>query len=285
MDRFCKSYLCGLTPNPCIDCNRYLKFNALQKRRKELGFDYVATGHYARRIYNDQSLKYMLYRGKDVSKDQGYVLYHLDQDTLAHMLFPLGDLKKTEVRAIAEKAGFINAHKHESQDICFVPDGDYSSFIEQYYGAKSNEGSIVDTAGNILGSHNGIINYTVGQRRGLGIAAKEPLYVIKKDALTNSITVGFKDELFISRVIARDINLIDEDPWFEPRALQIKPNYRAGFSSAKVYCKTLSYEGCEEMCIIAELDKPIQACSPGQALVIYDGDHVVGGGTICEDIQ
>ena len=182
IDRFCASYLAGKTPNPCIDCNRYVKFAALQERRRELGYDYVATGHYACRAYNDETGRYELRRGVDANKDQSYVLFHLSQDTLAHMLFPLGELTKPEVRALAEEHGFINASKAESQDICFVPDGDYASFIERREGRAFQPGDIVDRDGKVLGRHEGLARYTIGQRKGIGVAAPEPLYVFAKDA-------------------------------------------------------------------------------------------------------
>ena len=176
---FCDAYLGGRTPNPCIDCNRFLKFEALQQRRRAMGLDYVATGHYARRRWDAATERWQLLRASDKSKDQSYVLYHLTQDTLAHMLFPLGELTKGEVREMARAHGFVTAEKPESQDICFVPDGDYAGFIEGRCGADTafSPGEIVDREGRVLGGHAGLIRYTIGQRKGIGVAAREPLYV------------------------------------------------------------------------------------------------------------
>ena len=177
MDRFVDAYEHGCTPNPCIDCNRYLKFDKMLQRMRELEYDYIVTGHYARIEYDEEKGRYLLKKAVDDTKDQSYVLYMLTQEQLAHISLPLGGLRKTEVREIAEKNGFVNARKHDSQDICFVPDGDYAKFIEQYTGRKSKPGEFVDTEGNVLGKHKGIIHYTLGQRRGLGIPAASRLYV------------------------------------------------------------------------------------------------------------
>ena len=225
---FCDAYLEGRTPNPCIACNRFLKFESLQQRRRELGFDYVATGHYARRRWDAATGRWQLLRACDPAKDQSYVLYHLTQDTLAHMLFPLGELTKGEVRELARARGFVTAAKPESQDICFVPDGDYAGFIEGRCGADTafNPGEIVDREGRVLGEHAGLIRYTIGQRKGIGVAEREPLYVLGKDASANRLIVGFRDELLSSGVVARDVNLIGGDAWEAPREVQVKTHYR-----------------------------------------------------------
>ena len=273
IDRFCDAYLTGRTPNPCIDCNRYVKFEALQQRRRDLGFDYVATGHYARRRFNEATGRYELLRGLDANKDQSYVLFHLTQDTLAHMLFPLGELEKHEVRALAEAHGFINAHKAESQDICFVPDGDYASFIERHTGATFEPGPIVNRAGTVLGAHNGLIHYTVGQRKGIGVAAKEPLYVFAKDAERNELVVGTDAETLCEGIEVDDVNFIARACLDEPAHFTVKAHYRQAARPASI-------EQTSATNVRITFDEPQRACAAGQAAVVYDGDTVVCGGTI-----
>ena len=273
IDRFCDEYLHGRTPNPCIDCNRYVKFDALQKRRRQLEFDYVATGHYARRAFDEETGRYLLKRGLDPKKDQSYVLFHLTQDTLAHMLFPLGELTKPEVRELAREAGFGNAEKSESQDICFVPDGDYAGFIERRCGRAFGPGPIVDMQGKEIGQHLGIDRYTIGQRKGLGVAAGEPLFVFRKDAATNTLVVGTDAETRETTVRARDVNLISVPSITEPVRVSAKTHYRM---KAQPGWARMTDDGTLEM----TFDSPQRAAAPGQALVLYDGDVVVGGGTI-----
>ena len=186
MSRFAESYLCGKTPNPCIECNRYVKFDKMLRRAMELGYDYIATGHYAICEYDEEKCRHILKRPADRSKDQTYVLYSLTQEQLAHTLFPLGGLEKKQVRDIAEKAGLVNSNKPDSQDICFVPDGKYAEFIKKFTGAEISCGNFTDMNGNILGEHKGIINYTIGQRKGLGISLGKPAYVIRKDISENT---------------------------------------------------------------------------------------------------
>ena len=272
VDRFCEAYLEGRTPNPCIDCNRFLKFEALQQRRRELGFDYVATGHYARRSFDPETGRYLLRKGLDSKKDQSYVLYHLTQDHLAHMLFPVGELEKTQVRAVAHEAGLENADKLESQDICFVPDGDYAAFIHERTGVDFTPGPIVNEAGETLGTHKGLVHYTIGQRKGLGIAAGEPLFVLKKDVSTNSLVVGPASSAGFTEVSAGDVNLISCERIDAPMEVTAKVNYRALPRKAVV-----RMEGNK---LVACFDEPLRAVAPGQALVLYQDDVVVGGGTI-----
>lgn len=279
MDRFCDAYLHGRTPNPCIDCNRYLKFAALQRRRAQLGYDYVATGHYARRVYDGASGRYRLLRGLDPAKDQSYVLYHLTQDDLAHMLFPLGELTKARVREIAAEHAFGNAEKAESQDICFVPDGDYVAFIERYLAFRTLSGAeafcsgdIVDCGGKVLGRHRGLIHYTIGQRKGIGVAAPEPLYVLAKDAARNELVVGLRHELGVTEVRANDVNLISVAQIDAPLRVQAKTHYRQTAQPAWA-----AMDGDE---LVVTFDEPVARPAAGQALVLYDGDAVVGGGTI-----
>lgn len=279
IDRFCAAYKRGATPNPCIDCNRYLKFEALQRRRRELGLDAVATGHYARRAFDESTGRWQLLRARDGAKDQSYVLYHLTQDTLAHLLFPLGELTKAEVRALARARGFGNAEKAESQDICFVPDGDYAGFIERRCGGIDDAvafqpGEIVDRAGRVLGEHRGLIHYTVGQRKGIGVAAREPLYVFAKDMEANRLVVGTAAEVQVSSVTARDVNFIAVDCLEAPCSVQVKTHYRQ-----RPVAATARQIGPDELAIV--FDEPQRACAPGQAAVLYDGEVVIGGGTIC----
>ena len=272
---FCDAYLGGRTPNPCIDCNRFLKFEALQQRRRAMGLDYVATGHYARRRWDAATERWRLLRASDPAKDQSYVLYHLTQDTLAHMLFPLGELTKDEVREMARAHGFVTAEKPESQDICFVPDGDYAGFIAGRCGADTafSPGEIVDREGRVLGEHAGLIRYTIGQRKGIGVAAREPLYVLGKDAFANQLIVGFKDELLSSGVVACDVNLISGGVLEGPREVQVKTHYRQRPVPA-----VAEQTGPDELTVT--FDEPQRAAAPGQAAVLYKVDIVLGGGTI-----
>ena len=273
IDRFCNSYLNGETPNPCIDCNRHIKFAALQKRRRELGYDYVSTGHYVRRHYNERSGRYEIKCGLDANKDQSYVLFHLDQDTLAHMLFPLGELTKQEVRELAAGRGFANADKPESQDICFVPDGDYASFIRKRTGRVFETGPIVDRDGKLLGQHNGLIHYTIGQRKGIGVAASEPLYVFAKDVATNRLVVDTNERTLCEGVEVRDVNFVARESIDRPDRFLVKTHYRQAARPALV-------EQTGDASVRIRFDSPQRACAPGQAAVVYDGDTVVCGGTI-----
>lgn len=273
MDRFVDAYEHGATPNPCIDCNRYLKFDKMFQRMRELEYDYIVTGHYARVEYDEEKNRYLLKKAVDDTKDQSYVLYMLTQEQLAHISLPLGELRKTEVREIAEKHGFVNARKHDSQDICFVPDGDYAKFIEQYTGRKSIPGDFVDTEGNILGKHKGIIHYTLGQRRGLGIPAASRLYVCDISPKTNQVVLGNNEDLFHSELTATKVNLISCESLKEPMRLKAKIRYRHPEQEAVAW-------QTEDGVLHVRFDKPQRAITRGQAVVLYDGDIVVGGGVI-----
>ncbi len=273
MDRFVAAYERGATPNPCIDCNRYLKFGRLYRRAQELGYDYVATGHYARITQDPRSGRYLLQKAVDPDKDQSYVLYAMTQEQLAHTIFPLGSLQKSTVRAIAERQGFVNARKHESQDICFVPDGRYADFIERYAAHAYPPGDFVDTAGHVLGRHQGIIRYTIGQRKGLGISAPAPLYVLRIDPVQNTVTLGTDEELYSRALTATDINLISVPAIEGTMRLQARIRYR---QPAQWACVTQPDADTLRVCF----DAPQRAITPGQAVVLYDGDTVVGGGTI-----
>ncbi len=273
IDRFANAYKCGFTPNPCIDCNRYIKFERLIDRANQLQFEYVATGHYAIIEQDKESGRFLLKKAVDETKDQSYVLYSLTQDQLSKTLFPLGHLKKSEVREIALENGFINAKKHDSQDICFIKNGNYAQFIEEYLGEKFENGNFVDYQGNILGEHKGIIRYTVGQRKGLGISNTNPLYVCKKDIENNTIVVGEKKELYTKSLFAKDINLIAYKSIEKPIRVKAKIRYKH-----KEQWATL--EQISENRVDLEFDSPQPAITMGQAVVFYDGDIVIGGGTI-----
>ena len=273
IDKFTRTYIEGATPNPCIDCNRYLKFDRLLKRALELEFDYVATEHYARIEFDEASGRFLLKKGKDVKKDQSYVLYCLSQFQLSHTLFPLGDYEKTEIRAIAEENGFVNAKKHDSQDICFIPDGDYASFIEKRTGLTFHEGDFVDESGKKLGTHRGLIRYTVGQRRGLGLALPEPMYVKKKDLEENKVILSKNSGLFSKSLDANDVNLISCERIERPMRVKARVRYNQKEQWATVV-------QTDEDTLHIEFDEPQRAIAKGQAAVLYDGEYVVGGGTI-----
>ena len=273
MERFVHAYECGATPNPCIDCNRYLKFDKLFQRMRELGRDYIVTGHYARTEYDSSSGRFLLKKAADASKDQSYVLYTLTQEQLAHVSFPLGNLQKAEVRHIAEENGFVNARKHDSQDICFVPDGDYAGFIEQYTGHSSDPGDFIDTKGNVIGRHRGIIHYTHGQRRGLGIPAAGRLYVCDILPNTNQVILGSEQDLFCSELTAGEVNLISCESIPEPIRIKAKIRYRHPEEPA------IAWQTPDGK-LHVKFDRPQRAITRGQAVVLYDEDVVVGGGVI-----
>ena len=273
MDRFVEAYENGCTPNPCIDCNRYLKFDKMFHRMQEIGYDYIVTGHYARVEYDENRGRYLLKKAVDDTKDQSYVLYMLTQEQLAHVKLPLGGLRKDQVRVIAEEHGFINARKHDSQDICFVPDGDYAKFIEKYTGKKTPEGDFVDKEGNYIGRHKGIIHYTIGQRRGLGIPAASRLYVCEISPKTNTVVLGDNADLFSSEFEADSVNLISVDNLSEPKRVTAKIRYRHKEQPATAW-------QTPDGILHVKFDEPQRAITKGQAVVMYDGDEVVGGGVI-----
>ena len=269
--KFIESYENGITPNPCIDCNRYMKFDKLYERAKTLGCDYIVTGHYAR--IEEQAGKFVLKKALDETKDQSYVLYFMTQDQLVHTMFPIGSMQKTEVRAIAEESGFVNADKPDSQDICFVPNGDYASVIELQTGKESAEGNFVDKQGNNLGRHKGVIHYTIGQRKGLGVSSTEPLYVCNICPKDGNVVLGSNDDLFSREADVSDFNWISgEVPGSEFRC-KAKIRYRQPEQWV-----TVIPTGADTVHIV--FDEPQRAITPGQAAVFYDGDTVLGGGTI-----
>ena len=272
MNRFVCAYESGATPNPCIDCNRYIKFAKLLSCAETMGIDYVVTGHYAKVEKSAETGRFLLKKAADTAKDQSYVLYTLTQEQLARVLFPLGEFKKGEVRAIAEENGFVNAKKHDSQDICFVPDGDYAAFIERYTGKHGEDGDFLDTAGNVIGRHRGVIRYTIGQRKGLGAFCK-PMYVCAKDPGKNTVILGENSDLFTSELTAGDVNLISVQSIEGEMRVKAKVRYRQAEQWATVTQTDKTH-------VRLVFDQPQRAIAKGQAVVFYDGDCVVGGGTI-----
>ncbi len=275
ISKFIKTYENGATPNPCLDCNRYLKFGALYEKARALGCEYIATGHYAVCVQDGGTGRYVLKKAADPGKDQSYVLYSLSQEVLSHCVFPLGAYTKSEIREIARENGFVNYRKKESQDICFVPDGDYAAFIEKESGRCYPPGDFVTTNGETVGRHNGIIRYTIGQRKGLGVSYRVPLYVCKKDIAGNRVILTEGSELFSKEVAAGDINLVSVDRIEDGMRVLARTRYNMKEQPAAAF-------QTGENTIKVIFDEPQRAATPGQALVLYSGDTVVGGGTILE---
>lgn len=271
MDRFARSYQRGETPNPCIDCNRYMKFRRMLCLADELGIWYVATGHYARRAWDGE--RWLLKKGLDRDKDQSYFLYHLKQTYLEHFQLPLGELTKAQVRQIAAEQGFGNAKKKDSQDICFVPDGDYGAFLDRYTGHSCGTGHYMDAGGAVLGTHRGHTHYTIGQRKGLELAMGRRVYVTGKDVERNWVYIGDNEDLFSRALEAVDLNLIACDAI--PSPLRCTAKIRHSRSEAAAVA-----EQTGEDTLRVTFDRPQRAIAPGQSVVLYDGDVVIGGGTI-----
>ncbi len=272
VEPFIRAYEQGLTPNPCIFCNCNLKFSWLLDRAEELGFDFVVTGHYARLQKDTATGRTLLMKAPDQNKDQSYFLAGLNQHQLSHSLFPLGELSKAEVREIAEARGFLNARKKDSQDICFIPDGDYKAFMERYTGKTYPGGDFLDITGKVLGRHQGAVGYTLGQRKGLGLSMGAPVYVCGKNMAANTVTVGPEERLFAKTLWAENCNFIPFDSLTEPLRVTAKARSRHGAQPATVYPA--------ENGIRVEFDAPQRAITPGQAVVLYDGDIVIASGTI-----
>ena len=270
---FCKEYGKGRTPNPCIRCNRYIKFGIFLKKAKELGADYIATGHYAKIEYNQDKKKYLLKKGVDPKKDQSYVLYTMTQKQLKQTLMPLGEFTKEKIRAIAQELDLPVAERSESQEICFIPDNNYPKFLQKYLQEAARPGPILDREGNILGEHRGILFYTIGQRKRVGLSAKEPLYVIAIDKKKNAIVVGKKEEVYTKKLIAASVHYIAlEKP---EDSMEVKAKVRYLHQAAEAVLSPLTGERAR-----VEFREPQWAITPGQAVVFYDGDTVIGGGTI-----
>lgn len=271
MERFVRDYRLGKTPNPCIECNRYIKFKEMENKLAELSADFIATGHYAK--IEKVGDRYFLTKPKDKAKDQTYVLYMLSQQTLSHTLFPLGDLSKEEVRKIAEQNGFSNANKPDSQDICFVPDGDYAKFITGYDHLPLSIGNFVDGSGKVLGTHKGTEKYTIGQRKGLGMGFGKPMFVVKKDIENKSVILGDEELLFTKRIIVNSATFSAFDTLTAPIKCSGKIRYRQREEQCTIH-------PLDENTVLAEFENPQRAPAPGQAAVFYDGDTLLGGGTI-----
>ncbi|MDT4966315.1 MAG: tRNA-uridine 2-sulfurtransferase [Acidobacteriota bacterium] len=276
---FINSYLSGETPIPCVACNSRLKFASLDRLAASLGCDKVATGHYARVEHDAAANRYRLFRGRNLQKDQSYFLWELTQEQLSRSMFPLGELSKPEVREVARNHSLAVAEKAESQEICFVPDGDYAGFIDRYLDAENEsqrlpgEGEIVSTSGEVLSKHDGMHRYTIGQRRGIGISNERPLYVISIDAQKNRVVVGSQEELLSSDFVAAGVNWIAFDEPTEPVCAEVRVRYRHTAAPAKI---TPLENGRARI----SFDEPQRAITPGQATVFYRGDEVVGGGWI-----
>lgn len=279
VEPFVQSYLSGETPIPCVACNSRLKFASLDRMAVSLGCDKVATGHYARVEYDKAANRYRLFRGKNHWKDQSYFLWELTQDQLSRAWFPLGEMLKEEVRDIARGAKLYTAEKQESQEICFVPDGKYSEFIDRYLDHEDRMdempagGEIVSSSGDVVGAHTGIHRYTIGQRRGLGIAHEKPLYVVQIERAKNQIIVGEADELESVEFIAKGVNWVAFDTPSEPVRAEVKVRYRHDPAIATIHPLPDAHARIV-------FDEPQRAITPGQATIFYNGDEVVGGGWI-----
>lgn len=275
IDCFSDYYEKGLTPNPCIECNKHIKFGALLQEALNLGCDYIATGHYSRIAKDKISGKYALIRPEDRKKDQTYVLWRLTQNQLSHILMPLGDYKKDEVRVIAEEYGFLSAKAKESQDICFVPDGDYAKFLKTFCGVNFFEGDYVDINGNFLGKHLGHQNYTIGQRKGLGIALGKPQFVINKDAKSNKVVLSDEEYLFKKRVYVTEVNIMSGE-----KTAVFNCTAKCRYSAKDIPCRV---EMIDENSAVLEFSEAVRAPSYGQSAVFYDGEVLLGGGIISKE--
>jgi tRNA-specific 2-thiouridylase len=273
--KFVDEYLSGRTPNPCVDCNKYLKFGRLPEKALAAGYDYIATGHYARAERDPASGRFLLRKAADESKDQSYALYSMTQEQLARTFFPLGELRKSEVREIAAARGFRNAAKGESQDICFVPDGNYADFIERRTERSFGGGKFLDEKGGVIGEHGGFIRYTIGQRRGLGMGFSRRKFVVAKDCARNTVTLGDEQSLYSKALYADGVNLIAAGKLEGKARVTARVRYRQKEAWAVA-------EMAGDDIIRVEFDEPQRSIAAGQAVVLYDGDVVFGGGTIRE---
>jgi tRNA-specific 2-thiouridylase len=270
---FCEEYLQGRTPNPCVRCNQLIKFGDLLRQAQSMGFDYLATGHYARIQYDRQRQRYLLYRGQDRSKDQSYFLYLLNQEQLAHSLFPLGGYSKADIRTIAGAMELTVAEKSESQEICFVTDDDYARLVEDRYPGSARPGPILNRQGEVLGQHRGLLHYTVGQRRGLRLAQGYPVYVLALDSRRNAVVVGRNEEVFANGCSVVQLNWIAVENLTQPLEVEAQIRYKAQPTRAMIRPR-------RDGSVQVEFGEAVRAVTPGQAIVFYEGDVVVGGGTI-----
>ena len=277
VDYFVRSYEEGLTPNPCVQCNRHLKFRYFLEEAQKLGYDHIATGHYARIRHDDKTGRFLLCKAADESKDQSYFLSCLNQEQLSRAHFPLGELTKEEARKIAQAQDLVTAKKKDSQDICFVPDGDYVAFMKRYTGKDYAPGKYLDLGGKVVGKHCGAVCYTLGQRKGLGIALGAPVYVCSKDMQANTVTVGPESALFATTLLANSWSWFPFEALKEPLRVMAKARYRHIPQPATVYPMDNGFAK-------VVFDTPQRAITPGQTVALYDGDMVVGGGIIT-DVQ
>lgn len=274
IDYFIEEYQKGRTPNPCIACNRYVKWESMLQKSLQIGADYIATGHYARIIKDEKTARYMMKQSKTLAKDQSYALYNLTQYQLEHTLMPLGDYTKDEVRAIAKEIGLAVATKPDSQEICFVPDKDYARYIEEATGKKANKGKFVTKEGKVLGEHKGIIHYTIGQRKGLGLSLGKPIFVCEINAKTNTVVLGDDEDLFTDTVYANTLNFMP----FERLEGKMKVYAKIRYSHEGAPCTIERVDDDLLKCVFEEKQRAI---TPGQAIVLYDEkQEVIGGGTI-----
>lgn len=274
IDDFIDCYANCKTPNPCIECNKYMKFGFMYEKAKELGCNYIATGHYAKTEYSEEYGRWVLKKSKAGKKDQSYVLWNIPKELIEHVLFPLADFEtKEEIRDIAREANLKVANKPDSEDICFVPDGNYKKFLENNSSIRPKQGNIVNLSGEVLGKHTGLYNYTIGQRKGLGISYKEPLFVLGFDKQKNEVIVGEEDKLYKKEIIVKDINLLLVDEIENWMNVTVKTRYSSKEASAKIMQ--------DDNTIKVVFDEPQRAITPGQSAVFYVGDIVLGGGKIC----
>ncbi len=273
IDNFINCYSNCKTPNPCIECNKYMKFGIMHQKAQEIGCDYIATGHYAKTEYSDKYNRWVLKKSKAGKKDQSYVLWNIPKDLIEHVVFPLGDFEnKEQIREIARENNLKVANKPDSEDICFVPDGNYKRFLEDNSDLRPQKGNIVNSKGEILGKHLGLYNYTIGQRKGLGISYKEPLFVIGFNPRKNEVIVGTKKELYSKEILVSDINLLLFDEIKEPIYVDVKTRYSTNMAKAQIIQ--------EQDNIRVIFDEPQRAITPGQSAVFYVDDIVLGGGKI-----
>lgn len=274
IDDFINCYACCKTPNPCIECNKYIKFGIMYEKAKELGCDYIATGHYAKTEYSEKYSRWVLKKSNAGKKDQSYVLWSIPKELLQYIKFPLGDFEsKDQIRKIATDHDIPVASKPDSEDICFVPDGDYAKFLENNSDIKPNEGNIVLSDGTIVGKHNGLYHYTIGQRRGLGVAYKVPLFVLGFNKEKNEVIVGEENELYSKEITVEEINLLLVDEIKEPIEVDVKTRYSTKVAKAKII-------QIDDNTIKVVFDEPQRAITPGQSAVFYIDDYVLGGGKI-----
>ena len=272
-EAFVNSYEAGETPNPCILCNQTIKFGYLLERAKDLGCSHIVTGHYARIRQDESTGRWLLQKAADAAKDQSYFLSELSQEQLSHAFFPLGELTKEQARQLADSQNFMNARKRDSQDICFIPDGDYPAFLERFTGNQYPAGNFLDQHGNIVGKHKGAVCYTLGQRKGLGIAMGQPVYVCDKDMQANTVTVGPNEALFHNCLLANDWSWFPFEELKQPLHCMAKARSRMNEQPATVYPE-------ENGTVRVVFDEPQRALTPGQTVTLYDGDTVIGGGCI-----